>query len=77
VSHWLYGWALAGQVGFYAAALVGYRQRQARRRWFGFSVPCAIYLMSWATVFGFARFLLHRQQVTWERATSVASLKGA
>jgi cellulose synthase/poly-beta-1,6-N-acetylglucosamine synthase-like glycosyltransferase len=77
-SHWAYSWALAGQVVFYAAALVGYSQRQARRRWFGFSVPCAICLMSWATVIGFARFLLHRQQVTWERtATPVASLKGA
>jgi cellulose synthase/poly-beta-1,6-N-acetylglucosamine synthase-like glycosyltransferase len=77
-SHWIYAWALAGQVAFYAAALVGYRQREARRRWFGFSVPCAICLMTWATVIGFFRFLTHRQQVTWERvATPATSLKGA
>jgi cellulose synthase/poly-beta-1,6-N-acetylglucosamine synthase-like glycosyltransferase len=77
-SHWIYSWALAGQVAFYAAALVGYTQGQTRRRWCGFSVPCAICLMSWATVIGFVRFLTNCQQVTWERsATPVASLKGA
>jgi cellulose synthase/poly-beta-1,6-N-acetylglucosamine synthase-like glycosyltransferase len=77
-SHWIYSWALAGQVAFYAAALVGYSQGQTRRRWCGFSVPCAICLMSWATVIGFVRFLTNCQRVTWERsATPVASLKGA
>jgi cellulose synthase/poly-beta-1,6-N-acetylglucosamine synthase-like glycosyltransferase len=77
-AHWIYSGALAGQVVFYAAALIGYSQRQARRRWFGFSVPCAICLMSWATVIGFTRCLMHSQHVTWERIPSpVASVKGA
>ena len=70
VSHGIYRWALAGQLIFYAAALVGYTQRQARRRSFIFSVPCAISLLSWATVVGFVRFLTNGQQATWERAAS-------
>ena len=65
---WLYQWALAAQLMFYAAAMVGYTHRgQVRRRSFVFSVPCAICLLSWATVVGFFRFLTHRQQATWER----------
>jgi cellulose synthase/poly-beta-1,6-N-acetylglucosamine synthase-like glycosyltransferase len=66
---------LAGQAAFYAAAVVGRAQRHARQRSFVFSVPCAICLLSWAVVVGFARFLTNRQQVTWERAplTSAAS----
>ena len=67
---WFYGGMLAGQLMFYAAALVGYAQRQARRRSFVFSVPCAICLLSWATVVGFVRFVTNRQQATWERVSS-------
>jgi len=66
----IYRCALAGQLMFYAAALIGYTQRHARRRSFVFSVPCAISLLSWATVVGFVRFLTNRQQVTWERVAS-------
>jgi hypothetical protein len=42
-------------------------------------VPCAICLLSWATVVGFVRFLTNRQQVTWERvaAPGVSSAKAA
>lgn len=69
VSQWLYQAALAAQLMFYAAALVGYTQRQTRRRSFVVSVPCAICLMSWATVVGFVRFLTDRQPVTWELAS--------
>ncbi len=77
-SHWIYQGALAGQLMFYAAALVGYTQRQSQRRSFLFSVPCAISLLSWATVVGFVRFLTNRQQVTWERvATPGVSSKAA
>ena len=65
----LYRWALAAQVLFYAAAAVGYAERRARRRSVIFSVPCAICLLSWATVVGFARFLTKRQQATWERVS--------
>ena len=64
---------------FYAAALVGYTQGCNQRRSFVFSVPCAICLLSWATVVGFVRFLTNRQQVTWERvaAPEVSSTKAA
>jgi cellulose synthase/poly-beta-1,6-N-acetylglucosamine synthase-like glycosyltransferase len=64
---WLYPAMLAGQLLFYAAALVGHAQRHAQRRSVIFSVPCAICLLSWTVVVGFVRFLTHRQQVTWER----------
>jgi cellulose synthase/poly-beta-1,6-N-acetylglucosamine synthase-like glycosyltransferase len=63
-----YQWALAAQVTFYAAAVIGYGDHgQARRRSVVFAVPCAICLLSWATVVGFFRFLTHRQEATWER----------
>ena len=66
-------WVLAAQLMFYAAALVGYRQRRAGRRSFVFSVPCAICVLNGATVVGFIRFLSNRQPVTWERMGSMAS----
>jgi cellulose synthase/poly-beta-1,6-N-acetylglucosamine synthase-like glycosyltransferase len=74
-----YQLAFAGQVVFYAAAVIGYTQGCAPRRSFVFTVPCAICLLSWATVVGFARFLTNRQQVTWERvaAPGVSSTKAA
>lgn len=64
-----YGWLLAGQMGFYGAALVGYALRQSSRRAVVFSVPCAICLLCWATVVGFVRFATGRQQVTWARVS--------
>lgn len=72
-SGWIYRWMLAGQVMFYAAALVGYTQRQARRRSIVFGVPCAICLLSWATVVGFIRFATNRQRATWERPSAFSS----
>ncbi|MBI4475629.1 MAG: glycosyltransferase [Acidobacteria bacterium] len=65
---WLYQLALAAQAMFYAAALVGCVQRQARRR--SITIPYAVCLMAWATLVGFDRFLRRRQQVTWERASA-------
>ena len=67
-----YGLMLAGQVIFYAAALVGATPRQARRRSIVFTAPCAMCLLIWATIVGFVRFITHRQQVTWERVSSPA-----
>ena len=64
-TEWLYGSALIGQTAFYLAALAGYAQR--RRRSFIFTVPCAMCVLIWATVVGFIRFVMQRQQVTWER----------
>jgi cellulose synthase/poly-beta-1,6-N-acetylglucosamine synthase-like glycosyltransferase len=69
-SQWPYQWALTMQLLFYAAAVIGYRQRQAQRRAFVFSVPCTVCLLSWAVVVGFVRFLADRQPATWERDVS-------
>ena len=66
----LYRFALAAQLGFYAAALAGHTFRHARRRPILITVPYAMCLMLWATVAGFARFITHRQRVTWERSTA-------
>ena len=78
-ASWFYQAAFAGQAAFYAAAIIGYRQGCNPRRSFVVTVPCAICLLSWATVVGFVRFLTNRQQVTWERvaAPGVSSTKAA
>jgi biofilm PGA synthesis N-glycosyltransferase PgaC len=68
----LYGLMLAGQVMFYAAALIGATQRRTRRRSIVFTAPCAMCLLIWATIVGFVRFITHRQQVTWERVPAPA-----
>ena len=78
-SGWFYQAMFAGQVTFYAAAIIGSTQGCNPRRSFVVTVPCAICLLSWATVVGFARFLTNRQQVTWERVATpgVSSTKAA
>jgi cellulose synthase/poly-beta-1,6-N-acetylglucosamine synthase-like glycosyltransferase len=68
-----FGVLLAGQVAFYAAALVGATQQQARRRSIVFTAPCAMCLLIWATIVGFSRFMTHRQRVTWERVPAPAT----
>jgi cellulose synthase/poly-beta-1,6-N-acetylglucosamine synthase-like glycosyltransferase len=65
---WPYQWLLAGQVAFYAAAVVGGVQRHGGRRFIGFTVPHMLCLLSWSTIVGFYRFLTNGQPVTWERA---------
>jgi cellulose synthase/poly-beta-1,6-N-acetylglucosamine synthase-like glycosyltransferase len=69
----LFGLLLALQVCFYAMALVGFVQRNARKRAIIFSAPCAMCLLLWATIVGFCRFITHRQQVTWERVPAPAA----
>jgi poly-beta-1,6-N-acetyl-D-glucosamine synthase len=69
----LYVAALGAQVGFYAAALAGHVFRHARRRPIVLTVPYAMVLMIWATLAGFARFIAHRQLVTWEQSTPMAA----
>jgi biofilm PGA synthesis N-glycosyltransferase PgaC len=78
-SIWFYQAAFAAQVMFYGAAVIGYTQGCNPRRSFVVTVPCAICLLSWATVVGFVRFLTNRQQVTWERIATpgVSSTKAA
>jgi biofilm PGA synthesis N-glycosyltransferase PgaC len=60
---------LAAQAAFYAAAAAGCGHHHARRRAL-LTLPYTMCLMSWATIVGFARFVTHRQQVTWERVPS-------
>jgi cellulose synthase/poly-beta-1,6-N-acetylglucosamine synthase-like glycosyltransferase len=67
-----FGTTLALQLIFYAAAFIGFLQRQAPRRMMVFSAPCAMCLLLWATIVGFYRFITHRQQVTWERVSAPA-----
>ncbi len=70
---WLYRLALAGQIAFYAAALVGYARRDARRSTPLLTVPYIVCLFSWATVVGFVRFVTGGQRVTWERPSTTAA----
>jgi biofilm PGA synthesis N-glycosyltransferase PgaC len=64
---WLFRVALAGQLLFYAAALIGAAHKEGRRPSIVFSVPAMICVLSWATVVGFTRFVTNRQKVTWDR----------
>ena len=60
---------LAGQVGFYAAAWMGYRLEQRHLRRKAFFVPFYFTFMNYCVLLGFGRFL--RNPVTegkWERA---------
>ncbi len=68
-----FGMTLALQLMFYAAAIVGFIQRDARPRVIVLSAPCAMCLLLWATIVGFYRFVTHRQQVTWERVPAPAA----
>jgi GT2 family glycosyltransferase len=67
----LYLCALGAQLGFYAAAILGHAFRHARRRPIVLTVPYAMCVMLWATVAGFARFIAHRQLVTWEQSAPI------
>jgi cellulose synthase/poly-beta-1,6-N-acetylglucosamine synthase-like glycosyltransferase len=71
---WIFRVAFAAQSVFYAAALIGHAQRGAEKRSFVLTVPCAICLLCWATVVGFMRFLMKRQQATWERVATPSRL---
>ena len=64
---WLFRLLLAGQMLFYASALVGYLQVRSPRRYIVFAVPFAMCLLGWATIVGLGRFVAGRQRVTWER----------
>jgi biofilm PGA synthesis N-glycosyltransferase PgaC len=66
-STWPFGWILAGQLAFYAAAFLGQVISRPGRRLMFISVPYAVCLLSWATLVGFFRFVSHSQPVTWER----------
>lgn len=59
---------LAGQTGFYLAALTGYLFEKKRVRVKGLFVPYYFCVMNWAVYAGFWRFVRGRQSVLWERA---------
>jgi cellulose synthase/poly-beta-1,6-N-acetylglucosamine synthase-like glycosyltransferase len=65
IGHPFYRWTLMAQVCFYAAALLGHLQHDARRRPIVLTVPYMICLLGWATCVGFYRFVTHGQHVTW------------
>ena len=67
----LYLATLVAQLGFYTAALAGHIFRRGRRRPMVLAVPYAMCVMIWATVGGFARFVAHRQRVTWAPSTPI------
>jgi cellulose synthase/poly-beta-1,6-N-acetylglucosamine synthase-like glycosyltransferase len=69
VNHSYYGVALAGQVIFYLWAALGYlfRDRMKRLR-FGL-VGYFLLAMNLAFLVGFFRYLLGRQEVTWQRVS--------
>jgi poly-beta-1,6-N-acetyl-D-glucosamine synthase len=69
----VYRVVLAAQMLFYAAALMGYLMRGARRPIAIVTLPYTICLLSWATMVGFAHFLMGRQKATWERVTATAA----
>jgi poly-beta-1,6-N-acetyl-D-glucosamine synthase len=62
-----YGWAIVGQIAFYAAALGGYALRNAKTKILLLSLPYTFCVLNWATVVAFLRFAAGRQRVTWER----------
>src|SRR5207253_11354640 len=66
-AEWPYGWLLAAQTLFYAAALGGVFQRRAGRSVFVFTLPYTICLLRCATVVGFVQIITGRQKATWER----------
>jgi hypothetical protein len=56
------------QVLFYAAAAAGHLSRNATGRPALMHIAYTFCLLNWATVLGFHRFVLGRQQVTWRKA---------
>ena len=63
-----YALALAGQLAFYATALIGYALPAARFRARWLLLPYTVCFLSWATILGVARYAAGHQQVTWQRA---------
>lgn len=56
------------QALFHAAGVAGSRLRAGGRSLSFLAVPAVVWLLTWATVVAFARFVSGRQRVTWDRA---------
>jgi cellulose synthase/poly-beta-1,6-N-acetylglucosamine synthase-like glycosyltransferase len=59
---------LLAQVAFYVAALSGRVLQHTQKAIPCLTVPYTMCLLNWATMVGFFRFVVGRQQVTWEKA---------
>ena len=64
----LYTYLMAGQILFYALALIGWHLENHQMKLKVLFVPYYFFIMNYAMFPGFFRFLKKRQKVTWERA---------
>ena len=64
----LYTYLFAGQILFYALALIGWHLENHQMKIKVLFVPYYFFIMNYAMFLGFFRFLEKRQKVTWERA---------
>jgi glycosyltransferase involved in cell wall biosynthesis len=71
----LYRVLLAGQVAFYAAAVLGLTLGRRHHTPPLLSIPSVLCLLAWATVVGFLRFAAGRQAVTWQPASSFGNAR--
>lgn len=67
-----YGALLGAQALLYGAALAGHFSRNSARRSALTNIAYSFCLLNWATVLGFYRYALGRQQVTWQKAQHAA-----
>lgn len=63
-----YTWFLAGQLGFYLLAFLGYLLRDKKISIKGFFVPYYFLVMNLSVYAGFMRYLRGKQSVVWEKA---------
>jgi hypothetical protein len=71
-----YGSLFAVQLAFYGAVLAGYAASRARRRIGLLGVPYVVWLLNWAIVVAFVRFLTGGQSVVWQRSMTTAGAPG-
>ncbi len=64
----LYSLMMAGQVLFYAVALIGWSLERREIRVKALFVPYYFFIMNLSVFLGFGRYIKGRQSVTWERA---------
>jgi poly-beta-1,6-N-acetyl-D-glucosamine synthase len=69
----LYQVLLAGQLLFYASALMGYLLESRRLRIKAFFIPYYFFMMNYAVYAGFWRYLRGSQSAVWERARRQAA----
>lgn len=65
---WLYQVLFAGQILFYAAAMLGWYLANRKIKVKALFVPYYFFIMNYAVFRGFGRYLTRKQDVRWERA---------